>query len=92
VIYLAQSENIIQCFSCFLKKFSDWTWEQEIRRGVREDPKYITCRRYKRRTAKNGSIDKCNWYAEKINFYNARQTRNTFSAYCKPRVVERKEE
>ena len=54
VIYLAQSENIIQCFSCFFKKFSDWTWEQEIRRGVREDPKYITCRRYKRRTAKNG--------------------------------------
>jgi hypothetical protein len=39
-----------------------------------------------------GSIDKCNWYAEKSNFYNARQTRNTFSAYCKPRVVERKEE
>ena len=39
-----------------------------------------------------GSIDKCNWYAEKINFYNARQTRNTFSAYYKPRVVERKEE
>ena len=39
-----------------------------------------------------GSIDKCNWYAEKINFYNARQTRNIFSAYCKPRVVERKEE
>ena len=39
-----------------------------------------------------GSIDKCNWHAEKINFYNERQTRNTFSAYCKPRVVERKEE
>ena len=55
VIYLAQSENIIQCFSCFLKKFSDWTWEQEIRRGVREDPKYITCRRYKRKTAKKWS-------------------------------------
>ncbi len=54
VIYLAQSENIIQCFSCFLKKFSDWTWEQEIRRGVREDPKYVTCRRYKRKKAKNG--------------------------------------
>ena len=36
VIYLAQSENIIQCFSCFLKKFSDWTWEQEIRRGDRD--------------------------------------------------------
>ena len=54
VIYLAQSENIIQCFSCFLKKFSDWTWEQEIRRGVREDPKYITCRRYKRKKARNG--------------------------------------
>jgi hypothetical protein len=34
-----------------------------------------------------GSIDKCNWYAEKINFYNERQTRNTFSAYCKPVVV-----
>tara|TARA_B100001057_G_scaffold162470_1_gene163127 strand:- start:1579 stop:1764 length:186 start_codon:yes stop_codon:yes gene_type:complete len=38
------------------------------------------------------NIDKCNWYAEKINFYNARQTRNTFSAYCKPRVIERIEE
>ena len=24
-----QPDNIIQCFSCFLKKFSDWTWEQE---------------------------------------------------------------
>ena len=39
-----------------------------------------------------GSIDKCNWYAEKINFYNARQTQNTYSAYCKPKVVERREE
>ena len=29
-------------------------WEQEIRKGMREDPKYITCRRYKRRKAKNG--------------------------------------
>ena len=55
VIYLAQSENIIQCFSCFLKKFSDWTWEQEIRKGVREDPKYVTCRRYKRKKAKDGN-------------------------------------
>ena len=54
IIYLAQSDNIKQCYTCFLKKFSDWTWEQEIRRGVREDPKYITCRRYKRRKAKNG--------------------------------------
>jgi len=54
VIYLAQSENIIQCFTCFFKKFSDWTWEQEIRKGIREDPKYITCRRYKRVRAKNG--------------------------------------
>ena len=54
IIYLAQSDNIKQCFSCFLKKFSDWTWEQEIRRGIREDPKYITCRRYKRRKARNG--------------------------------------
>ena len=54
VIYLAKSENIKQCFTCFLKKFSDWTWEQEIRKGVREDPKYVTCRRYKRRKAKNG--------------------------------------
>lgn len=49
-----QPENIIQCFSCFLKRFSDWTWEQEKRLGKREDPKYITCRRYKRKTAKNG--------------------------------------
>ena len=54
IIYLAKSENIIQCFSCFLKKFSDWTWEQEIRKGIREDPKYITCRRYKRKKAKSG--------------------------------------
>ena len=48
-----QPDNIIQCFSCFFKKFSDWTWEQEKRLGKREDPKYITCRRYKRKTAKN---------------------------------------
>ena len=54
VIYVAQSDNIKNCYTCFLKKFSDWTWEQEIRRGIREDPKYITCRRYKRRKAKNG--------------------------------------
>ena len=38
-----------------------------------------------------GSIDKCSWYAEKINFYNSRQTRNTYSAYCKPKVIEREE-
>ena len=49
-----QPENIIQCFSCFLKKFSDWTWDQEKRLGKREDPKYVTCRRYKRVQAKNG--------------------------------------
>ena len=49
-----QPDNIKQCFTCFLKKFSDWTWEQEKRLGIREDPKYITCRRYKRRTAKSG--------------------------------------
>ena len=54
VIYVAQSDNIKNCYTCFLKKFSDWTWEQEIRKGMREDPKYITCRRYKRRKAKNG--------------------------------------
>ena len=47
-------DNIKQCFSCFLKKFSDWTWEQEKRLGKREDPKYVTCRRYKRVQAKNG--------------------------------------
>ena len=50
-----QPENIIQCFSCFLKKFSDWTWDQEKRLGKREDPKYVTCRRYKRVQAKNGN-------------------------------------
>ena len=49
-----QPDNIIQCFSCFLKKFSDWTWEQEKRLGKREDLKYITCRRYKRVQAKSG--------------------------------------
>ena len=49
-----QPENIKQCFTCFLKKFSDWTWEQEKRLGKREDPKYVTCRRYKRVQAKSG--------------------------------------
>jgi len=39
-----------------------------------------------------GSIDKCNWYANKINFYNEKQTRNTYSAYCKPLVIEKNEE
>ena len=54
VVYLAKSENIKNCYTCFLKKFSDWTWEQEKRKGIREDPKYVTCRRYKRKQAKNG--------------------------------------
>ena len=49
-----QPDNIKQCFTCFLKKFSDWTWEQEKRLGKREDPKYVTCRRYKRVQAKSG--------------------------------------
>ena len=49
-----QPDNIKQCFTCFLEKFSDWTWEQEKRLGMREDPKYITCRRYKRVQAKSG--------------------------------------
>ena len=49
-----QPDNIKQCFTCFLKKFSDWTWEQEKRLGKREDPKYITCRRYKRVQANSG--------------------------------------
>ena len=49
-----QPDNIKQCFTCFLKKFSDWTWEQEKRLGIRENPKYITCRRYKRVQAKSG--------------------------------------
>jgi len=39
-----------------------------------------------------GGIDKCSWYANKINFYNQRQTRNTYSAYCKPLVIEKNEE
>ena len=49
-----QPDNIKQCFTCFLMKFSDWTCEQEKRLGIREDPKYITCRRYKRVQAKSG--------------------------------------
>ena len=53
-IYLAKSDNIKNCYTCFLKKFSDWTWDQEKRKGIREDPKYVTCRRYKRKQAKNG--------------------------------------
>jgi hypothetical protein len=43
-------------------------------------------------TLQYGSIDRCNWYAKKINFYNERQTRNTYSAYCKPLVIEKNEE
>ena len=43
-------------------------------------------------TMQYGSIDKCSWYAEKINFYNQRQTRNNYSAYCKPRVITKAEE
>jgi len=54
VILIAQSDNIKNCYTCFLKKFSDWTWDQEKRLGIREDPKYITCRRYKRKKARNG--------------------------------------
>ena len=54
VIVLAQSDNIKQCYTCFLKKFSDWTLDQEKRLGIREDPKYVTCRRYKRVQARNG--------------------------------------
>ena len=50
-----QPDNIKQCFTCFLKKFSDWTWDQEKRLGKRDDPKYVTCRRVKRVRAKNGS-------------------------------------
>ena len=53
-IILAQSDNIKNCYTCFLKKFSDWTWEQEKRKGIREDPKYITCRRYKRVQTRSG--------------------------------------
>mgnify|MGYP001218359157 CR=1 FL=1 len=49
-----QPDNIIQCFTCWLKNFSDWTWEQEKRLGMREDPKYITCRRYKVVATKSG--------------------------------------
>ena len=47
-------ENIFQCFTCFLKKPSDWTTEQEKRLGKREDPKYVTCRRFKRVKTKSG--------------------------------------
>ena len=43
-------------------------------------------------TMQYGSIDKCSWYAEKINFYNKRQTRNDYSAYCKPFVITKAEE
>ena len=43
-------------------------------------------------TMQYGSIDKCSWYAEKINFYNKRQTRNDYSAYCKPLVITKAKE
>jgi len=49
-----QPDNIWQCFTCFLKKPSDWTWAQEIRKGLRDNPKYITCRRYKVIRTKSG--------------------------------------
>lgn len=51
----SQPDSIFgNCYTCFLKNFSDWTIEQQKRLGMREDTKYITCRRYKRRTAKSG--------------------------------------
>ena len=43
-------------------------------------------------TLQYGSIDRCNWYAKKINFYNERQTRNTYSAYCKTLVIEKNDD
>ena len=49
-----QPDNIVQCFTCWLKTFTDWTWEQEKRLGMRDDPKYITCRRYKVVPTKSG--------------------------------------
>ena len=39
-----------------------------------------------------GSIDKCSWYAEKINFYNSRQTRNNYTDNWIPKVITRGEE
>ena len=35
-------------------------------------------------TMQYGSIDRCSWYADKINFYNQKQRRNTYSTNCKP--------
>ena len=35
------------CYSCFLKGFTDWTIEQLVRLGKREEDKYTTCRRTK---------------------------------------------
>ena len=43
-------------------------------------------------TLQYGSLDRCNLYSKKINFYNERQTRNTYSAYCKPLVIEKNED
>ena len=56
-----QPKNILQCFSCFFKKPSDWTWEQEKRKGIREDPKYITCRRYKVVKTNSNTIEFDKW-------------------------------
>tara|TARA_B100000941_G_scaffold164562_1_gene117151 strand:+ start:240 stop:617 length:378 start_codon:yes stop_codon:yes gene_type:complete len=51
----SQPDSIFgNCFTCFLKKPTDWTIEQLKRLGKREDPKYITCRRYKVVPTKSG--------------------------------------
>ena len=50
--------NIWQCFSCYLPKISDWSLEQQYRKGLREDPydrrKTTTCRLKKRVKTKSG--------------------------------------
>ena len=53
-----QPKNIFQCFTCFLPKISDWSIEQQYRKGMREDPydrrKTTTCRLSKRVKTKSG--------------------------------------
>jgi hypothetical protein len=37
------------------------------------------------------SYSKCKWYEDIVNFSTAGKTRN-YSAYCKPKIIERKKE
>ena len=48
--------NIVgTCYTCTANSATTMTYEQQVRRGVREDPKMVLCRRVKRVKTKAGT-------------------------------------